>query len=174
MPPGRFAAHAAIALAALSACGGPQGVSPAEASPPPAVWQNVERVQILCLATSERGVDPDLQARLCEMVRGLAAEGAPMPVAVIPTGDPAVLAPGAVTLLVHASQRPVREGRLLAFSIRPFRAADQDAVLFGAAPRAVLLPDGGATDALGDAIGEALSETLPWRSKPRGPQPIGR
>lgn len=136
---------------------------------PPAVWRDLARLNILCLARSAGGVDAALQARLCEGARSSAAQGAPVPVRVIAAGDPAVLAPDAATLLVHASVEPA--GRLLALSVRPFRnSADQTAVLFAAAPRAVDLKAGDA--ALNRALDAAVAETLPWRARPAGPRPI--
>lgn len=162
----------AAGAACLLAASGMNG--PATAATPPLIWQDVERVQLLCLATGESGVDSALQDRICAAARAIAAEDAPAPVETIAIGDPAVLGHGRVTLLIHASVSGVAEGRLLAFSVRPYRvSAEQDSVLFGAAPRAVLLPEDGA-DALEPALREALSEILPWRSPPRGPRPIGR
>ncbi len=138
----------------------------AEAATPPALWRGVARLHIHCLAGSASGVDDRLQQRLCAEVRELASAGAPIPVTAIGPGDPALLAPDSVTLLVHAS---VQSG-LIAFSIRPFRNSE-NAVLFGAAPRAVPLSDAHALDA---ALGAALSETLPWRARRTGPRPITR
>ncbi|WP_158266232.1 hypothetical protein [Allosphingosinicella deserti] len=111
-----------------------------------------------------------MQADLCERVRKIASQGATMPVATLPIGDPAILASEAVTLLVHASVRPVTGDRLLAFTVRPYRvSADQSGPFFGSAPRAVAMTDPAALD---EALTEALSETLPWRPKLDGPRPL--
>ena len=93
-----------------------------------------------------------------------------MPVSTLDIGDPAILAPGAVTLLVHASIRPATGDRLLAFTIRPYRvSANQSGPFFGSAPRAIAMTDPAALD---DALTEALSETLPWRPKLDGSRPL--
>lgn len=154
-----------VALRALGAAAA-LASGAAEAATPPALWQGIARLHIRCLASTASGIDDQLQRRLCAEVRELASAGAPVPVTAIGPGDPALLAPDSVTLLVHASV----EGGLIAFSIRPFRNSDSP-VLFGAAPRAVPLGDESALDA---ALGAALSETLPWRAAPAGPRPITR
>ena len=143
--------------------------SRAEASTPPTIWRDVARVNILCLVQTDSGVERGpLHDRICNGVRDAAAAGAPAPVGIIAPGDPAVLAPGSVTLLVQASAR----SGLLAFSIRPYRNSGE-AMLFTAAPRAVPLA-GPARPAkeFEAALGAALSETLPWLSRPAGARPI--
>jgi len=158
------------ALAALTAfSGAPLTATPAEASTPALIWRDVARVNVLCLVQTERGVDVGaLHNRICNSVRDAAAAGSPAPVGIIALGDPAVLSPDSVTLLVQAS---VQSG-LLAFSIRPYRNSDAP-MLFTAAPRAVPLagPEGRASK-LEAALGAALSETLPWLSRPAGARPI--
>ena len=78
-----------------------------------------------------------------------------------------VLAPDAVTLLVHASVQRSSQGRLLAFTVRPFRnSADRSDLLFAAAPRAVAMPTGDDGAALDEALSAALDETLPWLAAP--------
>jgi hypothetical protein len=118
----------------------------------------------------------DLGAALCERVRTLASDGSPVPVNIIVPGDPALLNGGTVTLLVHASLRdaaavtPGASGRLLAFSIRPFRLSSDNAVLFGAGPQVVLLKTASLEDRAADAaISAALTELLPWRATQPGP-----
>jgi len=142
---------------------------PVEASTPALIWQNVTRVNVLCLVQTDSGVERGaLHDRICNSVRDSAAAGSPAPVAIIAPGDPAVLSPDSVTLLVQAS---VRSG-LLAFSIRPYRSSSEP-MLFTAAPRALSLagPEGQASK-LEVALGAALSETLPWLSRPAGARPI--
>ena len=149
--------------------GAPVTSGSAEASPPLA-WQQAKKLQILCILVSDDSDRIPLQAKLCEQVRALAAADAALPVKTIAIGDPAVLAADAVTLLVHASLRRGAGGRLLAFNLRPYRSsAEATDVLFGAAPRAVLLSD---ASALGAAIEEALGETLPWRNTLGGSRPL--
>jgi hypothetical protein len=147
--------------------------SAAAASTPSPFWQGVTRVQILCLVRTEAGVDTGpLRDRLCGRVAALAGEAAPAPVAALAPGDPKLLAPDAVTILAHFNSERSAAGPLLAFSLRPFRAsADAGSLLFSAAPRAVPLADAAALDA---ALHAALSETVPWQSRPAGPRPINR
>lgn len=143
-------------------------------STPALIWQNLSGIGVQCLVQPTTDANAALQRTLCERVRALALRGAPAPVTMIAQGDPAVLAPGTVTLLVHASAQPAAGGRLVAFSIRPFRvSANGSEILFGAAPRAVLVPKSGAVvPALDAAIGDALAETLPWLATVPGPRPI--
>lgn len=143
-----------------------------QSSSPPLIWRDLSRLNILCLVTTDDADRGALEARLCERARALAAPGAPVPVRVIPIGDPAVLAAGETTLLIHASvQQGARGERLMAFSVRPFRAsAEQTTVLFGAAPRAVELSAG--DGALDRELGAALAELLPWQARPTGARPI--
>lgn len=154
-----------VALRALGAAAA-LASGTAEAATPPALWQGVTRLHIHCLASTPSGIDDRLQQRLCTELRELASAGAPIPVTAIGPGDPALLAPDSVTLLVHASV----ESGLIAFSIRPFRNSGSP-TLFAAAPRAVPLGDEAALDA---ALGAALSETLPWRAERRGAREITR
>lgn len=114
-----------------------------------------------------------LQALLCARVRAISAVDAPAPVVAIDIGDPAVLAQGTVTLLVHASAEPAPGGLLVAFTIRPFRAAaEQVSALYGAAPRAATISNSGAVNpALDAALEAALSETLPWLGDPHPRRP---
>lgn len=152
---------AAFALLSLTA--------PALASTPAPIWRDVARVNILCLVRTAGGLDQGaLNDRICTSARDMAANGSPAPVRIIVPGDPAVLAPDSVTLLVHASQDGAR--RLLAFSIRPFRnSGGESQMLFAAAPRAVPLDDSRAgRSELEAALRAALSETLPWLSAPAG------
>jgi predicted secreted protein len=137
---------------------------PTNAATPPLIWRDVARLHILCLVAG--GADG---ARICAHARDIAAAGAPVPVSVIAAGDPAVLAPDSLTLLVHVAI----DGRLAALSVRPFRNDGQAGQLFGAAPRAVAI--GGGEDAgaaLARPLRAALAETLPWLAMPAGPRPL--
>ena len=164
----RVALRPLSAAAVLAACAGEPPMSGSvEAATPALIWQDMASLRVLCLVTAESGVDPRLQGRICDRVRDFAAAGAPVPVATIEAGDPAVLAPDAVTLLVHASVQRSSQGRLLAFTVRPFRnSADRSDLLFAAAPRAVAMPTGDDGAALDEALSAALAETLPWLAAP--------
>lgn len=158
------------ALALLTACGGaPVATAPALASTPALIWQDVTRVNVVCLVQTDAGVARgELHDRICNSVRDAATVGSPAPVAIIALGDPAVLSPDSVTLLVQAS---VQRG-LLAFSIRPYRNSGAP-MLFTAAPRAVpLAASAGSANEIEAALDAALSETLPWLSRPAGARPI--
>lgn len=149
-------------------------MSPAGATTPLQIWQDVSRVGVQCVvASAQSALRDSTQRMLCEKVRALVSPGAPAPVSIIPIGDPALLAPGTVTLLVHASATPIPEGQLVAFTIRPFRAAaEQTSVLYGAAPRAATIANSGAgSPALDAALEAALSETLPWLGEPHPRRP---
>lgn len=161
--------RASAALAALTVCSGATIAIPAEASTPAPIWKDVARVNVLCLVQTDSGIENGaLHQRICNTVRDAAAAGSPAPVGIIALGDPAVLAPDSVTLLVQASA----QRGLLAFSIRPYRNNDAP-MLFAAAPRAVpLAASAGRAKILDAELGAALSETLPWLSRPAGARPI--
>lgn len=151
----------------------------APAATPTLLWQGASKLRVQCLVETESGSGPSaLQQALCQRVAKLAERGAPVPVSTIGFGDPEILAPGTVALLVHASVQPGSAGkqRLLAFTIRPIRAsAEQSAILFGAPPRAVALP-GASTlgSTLDAALAATLAETLPWQNRPQAPRALAR
>ena len=158
------------ALVALTLCGGASvTTAPAGASTPALIWNGVARVNVLCLVQTDKGVERGaLHDRLCNRVRDTASAGSPAPVGIIAPGDPAVLSPDSVTLLVQAS---ARRG-LLAFSVRPYRNSGAP-ILFTAAPRAVQLSGAaGLAQEFEAALDAALSETLPWLSRPAVARPI--
>lgn len=125
----------------------------------------------MCLGATDRGVDSELAAAICAHARTLAAQGAPVPVDILPLGDPRIFATDSLTLLIHVSV----QGRLAALSVRPFRNADDALLLFTAAPRATAMPASGApADALAADLRAALAETLPWLSGPPTARPIHR
>lgn len=149
-------------------------VAPAAATPA-LIWRDVTALGVTCLVHTARGVDSGaLTKSLCDAVRAGAARGAPVPVSVARLGGEA-LAPGVVTLLVHATVTTVRGAPVTALTIRPFRndgGGDGDgdgdgggaAQLFAAAPRAVATDDPAALDA---AVRAILAETLPWQAGSR-------
>lgn len=143
----------------------------AAASTPTLMWSGAKRVNILCNVAGGPGIDHvALTQQLCREVKRLASRGSPLPVETIAIGDPAVLGADAVTLLVHASIARHGKDRLLAFTIRPYRtASEQAAVLFGAPPRVATISSSvAASQALDAALAAALSETLPWLNRPQG------
>ena len=142
----------------------------ASASTPPLAWRDVTRIGVQCVL---QPTTPDLQEALCQRVRSLAAQGAPAPLHMIAIGDPAIVQPGTTTLIVQAAiqANPAGEGRLLVFTIRPFSASSEAAILHGSAPRAVALPAGDLPRAADEALRAALAETVPWLAPVRGPRP---
>lgn len=163
---GRSFLRGIAALLALSACGVPSVSAPAAASTPPLSWQQLSKLHILCLVGTDRfGEREAIEPVLCDRIRALAAEKAPMPVEPIAFGDPALIDPANATLLVHAAVQQHGDQRLLVFSMRPYRAGGAETdVIFGGAPRAVTLSDTGASSpALDAALRAALSDTLPWQ-----------
>lgn len=154
-------AYAAPLFAALGAA------TPATASTPVLVWDGARLLGVHCLVGPDRLAGRrQLQASLCERVRTLAAAKAPLPVAVLPPGDPRLIAADTVVLLFHANVQTDGGAPLLVFTTRSFRATAAPSELFGAAPRAVPLPAGAAGPRLDAALEASLAETLPWRSRP--------
>lgn len=141
---------------------------PAAAATPVLAWEGARRLAVHCLVDPDRLADRrTLQAALCDRVKALAADRAPVPVVVLAPGDPGLIAPDTAVLLFHANVQPGGGGPLLVFSLRVFRAAAAPSALFGAAPRAVALTAArGADPSLDAALNGALAETLPWRSRP--------
>ena len=94
----------------------------------------------------------------------LAADRAPVPVAVIACGIRRARSPAGHTSR-HASVQSDGDQRLVALDVRTFRpGGDHNAILFGAPPRAVRIPGSGpGGDKLEAAVAAALAETLPWR-----------
>ena len=154
----------------LAAASGTQAGS----TTPPLLWRNATSVGVQCIVTREPfRNDPQLQATLCARLADLASRGAPIPVQVVPLGDPALVAPGRAGLLVHAAIEPQRGGRLIVFSIRPVGGSAESAILFGAAPRAVSLGERELKSAALDAaLAKALTEILPWQARQQGAQPL--
>lgn len=126
---------------------------------PPLAYSNIERLQILCLLQSDGMLaSADDNQRLCSKVAKEAGSDVDLEVSVIRTGDPQVVAPGRLTLLVHGALD--QSGRI-ALTIRPYRpAATGSEVLFGSMPRVAAFAD---DDSLEEAISDSLDEVLPWR-----------
>ena len=145
--------------------------APATASTPVLAWDGAKRLGVQCLVDPDRLPDRRrLQAALCERVRTLAADKAPIPVVLLAPGDPGLIAADTAVLLLHGNVQSAdapspagKSGPLLIFSLRVFRATAAPSELFGAAPRATAPPPSPQFDA---AVNAALAETLPWRSRP--------
>ncbi len=134
----------------------------------PLAYQGVERLQVLCLLQTSQGLaSPADRARLCESIAQMAGTGTQLPVSVIETGDPQVVAPNHLTLLVHGA---LDGDGTLALTIRPYRpsVAGSD-VLFGARPRMANFNDASEVEA---AISASLDEILPWRATGSGVRPL--
>ena len=169
----RVAAASSLALLAVAADAQPaapdqsplaSGAQPAAASPAP-IWQDVTSLGVTCLVHTPRGVETGaLHDRVCAAVRAQAAKGAPVPVEVAAIGG-AALAPGRVTLLVHANVERVGGAEVMALTLRPFRNAAGAGQFFGARPRVVAAGDVAALDR---AVAALLAETLPWQAPARG------
>jgi len=143
----------------------------ATASTPVLAWEGARRLGVQCLVDPDRTPDRRrLQAALCDRVRRLAADKAPIPVVLLAPGDPGLIAADTAVLLFHANLQPgeAPDGPLLVFSLRVFRATAAPSGLFGAAPRATALPAPGTSSnpRFDAAVNAALAETLPWRSRP--------
>jgi len=155
--------RACVALVLLCASGAAPAT--AEASTPSLMWRDLRAVNVQCLVQASKLNTKDLEAALCERIRAIAAEGAPVPIKRVTFGDPAILAAGTVTLLVHASVEPSGDRLALNFAIRPIRPSSPDSeVYFGTAPKLALLA--GARDlgpSIDSALSSALAELLPWK-----------
>jgi len=161
----------ACALSPIGAmiCGTMAYGAPAEASTPVLAWDGAKRLGVQCLIDPDRTPDRRrLQASLCDRVRTLAADKAPIPVVLLAPGDPGLIAADTAVLLFHGHVQPsdAGSGPLLVFSLRVFRATAAPSELFGAAPRATPLPANRGAPQFDAALNAALAETLPWRSRP--------
>lgn len=134
----------------------------AQRAPLPALSaQGIARTHVLCLLVDPAGPKPRMEQALCAQVRRIAAVGAPVPVDVIGFGDPALIEPDALGVLVHVAIDRSGPRPLAVISIRPHRAKLNASVVFGATPAAVPI---GADGAIPDAvIATALNQVLPWR-----------
>lgn len=155
--------RACVALILLCASGAVP--ASAEASPSP-MWRDLKAVGLQCLVQAHPRLNAkDLEAALCERIRAIAAEGAPVPIKRVAFGDPAIPAAGTVTLLVHASVQPTGDRLALSFAIRPIRPSSSDSEAYvGTAPKTALLAGKAGLGASLDApLTSALAELLPWK-----------
>lgn len=139
----------------------------AQRAPLPALsTQGIARAHILCLLVDPAGPKPRMEQALCAQVRRIAAVGAPVPVDIVGFGDPALIEPDALGVLVHVAVDRSGPRPFAVISIRPHRSQLRTSVLFGAAPAAVPInPEGEIPDAV---IATALNQVLPWRMHPPG------
>ena len=137
----------------------------------PLAYRNVEKLLVLCLVQQDGMVaEASASAPICDRVAQLAAVGSDIPVAVISLGDPQVVAPGRLTILVHTALSEADGKPQMALVMRPYRPSLPEAdILFGATPRIVDPRDDAA---ITRAISAGLDEILPWRSQPGQPSPI--
>ena len=141
---------------------------PSAASTPALAFDGARLLGVHCLLGPDHLANRRaLQAALCDRARVLAADKAPIPVAVLPPGDPRLIASDTVVLLVHAAVQ-AGDGRepLLILTARSFRATAAPSELFGATPRAVAMTADGKGPRIDAALVAALAETLPWRMRP--------
>lgn len=142
----------------------------AASATPSLLWTGARGVAVHCLAQSKTMSNPlEFERSLCSRARVLASGQAGLPVKVVEAGDPAFIRNDTVVLLVHASVEVGVAGRMVAFTIRPYRPSGGDAeVYFGAAPRA-FVTRGALTGFVLDAhIRAALDEILPSRRSAAG------
>lgn len=165
----RFTASIARGCAAfflLAACA--LAPATAAATTPSLLWAEARQVAVLCLVQSIGTSDAAaVETSLCARARDLASRAAPYPVKRVPVGDPTLIDPDTVTLLVHASIERAPGGRMIVFTLRPSRPSEGGDVRFGTAPRAVQLGSGSLTPAVDSALAGALAEILPWQ-RPSG------
>ena len=132
--------------------------------PPPPSVLSLERVQVLCVLSADGRFDRlQLQSSLCDAAVKVARQDATMPVQMIGVGDPNLLDPTAISLLVHASITTVAGQPVLVIATRPYRARPEQTDIFGPAPVAV--PIGDDFEAAAEsAMRTLIPPLLPWRS----------
>lgn len=142
--------------------------APAQASAP-LFWADARQLRIICLVNTPRGVDAgELHDGVCDQARTAVARVAPVPVSIARLGDPEILKPDTITMLVHVAITGSGTDRLAALTVRPFRnAPNNGGQLFGAAPRAVRAgaSDRAALAAIAPELEAALADSLPWKPK---------
>ena len=157
----------AAGLMALGAV--PSMAADAGAELPAVSVQGIRQAVVLCLVADGSAERLRLQRRLCEQVRDLAAERAPVPVSVIGFGDPVLARADVLGVLVHATIDRSGEEPVVVLSVRPHRAAAAATAFFGADPVSVPLDGDGTVPGL--ALAAALDQVLPWRMRARRSQP---
>ena len=132
--------------------------------PPPASVLSLERVQVLCVLSADGRFDRlQLQSSLCDAAVAVARQDAGLPVQMIGVGDPDLLDPAAMSLLIQASIASVADRPVLVISVRPFRSGPVQPEIFGPAPVAVDIDDNFEA-AAESALRTLIPPLLPWRS----------
>jgi hypothetical protein len=164
-----FARVFAVLLAVGTIAGAPVAVATAQASTPSLLWTGAKRIAVNCLVQSGSTADaPQFEADLCGQVRRLAEQDAPVPVVQVENGDPHMVQPDTVVLLVHGSIERSGKGRTVAFTIRPYRPSGGEAeIYFGTAPQAVTLATARMDAVLQDRLRAAVADILPWQQEAR-------
>lgn len=139
---------------------GPQSTSPALG------WRGVERLVILCQATSEVVVENDAVVKaLCLRVQAAAQRGAPVPVEIVGYGHADLQSPRAAVLFIQAAVvevAPSRTGLILTARVERNGADEEARTYFGATPRLAPFQSAAHGGAWDRAIAASLSEVLPW------------
>ena len=134
---------------------------PTESSSVPLAYRDVERVLVLCLVQKDGAIAHSAEERVCKAAARIAGAGTGIPVETVAAGDPRMVAPGSLTVLVHGGVSGPAGREQVAIAVRPYRAGVSGAeVLFGAAPRTAPLGDEAALTA---TLSASLDEILPWR-----------
>lgn len=132
-------------------------VRPVGTMPPPPSVLDLDRVQMLCvLAADGRSDRLSLQTSLCEAAVTAARAKVRLPVVVIGVGDPKLLDPTALSILVQASLTNVAGQSVLTATARGYRTGSVEAELFGPAPVAIPLDQGFAS-----AVDQAMRQLVP-------------
>lgn len=126
---------------------------------PPSVLSQ-DRLQVLCVLSAERADRLKLQAELCEAAAAAARRTTRLPVEVIGVGDPKLLDPTALSLLVHASVGRVGAQDVLTMAVRAYQVRVEQAEIFGPPP--IALPFANSIEgAIVDALDRAVQAVLP-------------
>lgn len=138
-------------------------VSQVASMPPPASVLPIERVQILCLLSADGRFDRlQLQSDLCQAAAVATRQSSDSPVEVIGIGDPKLLDPTALTLLVHASLGQIKDQPVITLAIRTFQARAEQGDIFGPPPMTMPFQHG-IDETIGSALAAALQPLVPRR-----------
>lgn len=130
--------------------------------PPPSSVLSLDRVQLLCVLSAEGRFDRlQLQSTLCDAAVAEARPGATLPVEMIGTGDPRLLDPAAMSLLVQAAITTIADQPVLVVAARPYRTGPEPTEIFGPAPVAIPVGDNFEAAAR-TALHTLIPPLLPW------------
>lgn len=164
----RIAISRAGCSGALLALASASVAMPATATTPDPAFRGAERLAIICQVRLARLGHEAVARDLCDKIKKIAEQNAPLPIEVIDFGGLARAPDGTVALLVHASVAPASSvaegatGEMMSFTMRTVRTGPlaTEPAWFGAAPRAARYATAGT--ALDNALRASLSEVLPW------------